>query len=139
MVTRIDGSNPTVMSNLGEAQMPSWSPDGRSVLYEDSNNDYRLTTLATGRSRVLSPDGTDFGAALAPDGRTIAYTHGTVPGFLDDYVLKSSLRVRTADGYVTHLPVDALGPGTPSWSPDGSKLAFAGRMVSTQSAETGLD
>ncbi|MFI9325539.1 amidohydrolase family protein [Kitasatospora aureofaciens] len=111
-------------------QMPSWSRDGRSVLYvhdgdtgADTDGDglgavHRLT-LDDGTDTVLARGGR-FNPALSPDGTRLACQD----------VLGNLLLVDPATGAEHRLatPLGGNGlPGRPSWSPDGRYLALCDR------------
>lgn len=101
---------------------PSWSRDGRSLVYADDRDGLygvRRRDLASGQETVLATGGR-VQPALSPDGRLLAA--------LD---MSGNLVVRTlSDGTerVLAAPMGAGGlPGRPSWSPDGRHLAYCDR------------
>ncbi|AOP51441.1 amidohydrolase [Streptomyces lydicus] len=101
---------------------PSWSRDGRSLLYADDRDGLfavRRRDIASGEETVLATGGR-VQPALSPDGGRLAA--------LD---MSGNLVVRTlADGAerVLAAPLGAGGlPGRPSWSPDGRFLAYCDR------------
>ncbi|WP_404827981.1 amidohydrolase family protein [Streptomyces lydicus] len=101
---------------------PSWSRDGRSLLYADDRDGLfavRRRDVASGEETVLATGGR-VQPALSPDGGRLAA--------LD---MSGNLVVRTlADGTerVLAAPLGAGGlPGRPSWSPDGRHLAYCDR------------
>ncbi|PBC86271.1 MULTISPECIES: amidohydrolase family protein [unclassified Streptomyces] len=101
---------------------PSWSRDGRALLYADDRDGLfavRRHDLASGEETVLATGGR-VQPALSPDGGRLAA--------LD---MSGNLVVRTLpDGAETVLaaPMGAGGlPGRPSWSPDGRYLAYCDR------------
>ncbi|MFF0743117.1 amidohydrolase family protein [Streptomyces sp. NPDC004111] len=103
-------------------QGPSWSRDGRWLLYVDDRdglNGVRRHELATGKDEPLAGGGRTH-PALSPDGTRLAC--------LD---MAGGLVVRDLAAGTEKVLAAALGggglPGPPSWSPDGRYLAYCDR------------
>ncbi|MEU2794514.1 amidohydrolase family protein [Streptomyces sp. NPDC007100] len=101
---------------------PSWSRDGRSLLYADDRDGLfavRRHDLATGEETVLAGGGR-VQPALSPDGGRLAAID------MSGNLVVRDLAAGTET--VAAAPLGAGGvPGRPSWSPDGRYLAFCDR------------
>ena len=139
---RANGAAPQNLTGDGHSHDPSWSPDGKRILFI---HDARLSTQPpyreTEESRshhpielsVIDADGRNrrvlrviepviYSAAYSPDGNVLAISASTSvkPGespqqglFLLPASGKGELRLLIENGW------------TPSWSPNGTKVAFA--------------
>ena len=105
----------------GEANHPSWSPDGSRLAFdvqEDADTEiYVVDADGSNLSRLTSTAGWNFMPAWSPDGSKIAYVHASESNH-DIWLMDAngSNPVR-----LTHGPDFDLHP---SWSPDAGKLAF---------------
>nr|WP_231408392.1 amidohydrolase family protein [Streptomyces sp. MC1] len=107
-------------------QMPSWAPDGRSVLYcresgpgGDGLIGVRRFRLDGGREEVLATGGR-LNPVLSPDGARLACQDSTGNLLVRD--------LATGEERTLAAPLGANGlPGRPSWSPGGRYLAFSDR------------
>jgi TolB protein len=112
-VMNADGRRPRLVESTHEAVDPSWTPDGKRLVWSNGDDGSLWTTvLATGKSSLLLKVGSDDleRPAVAPGGTRIAYHDQD----------KSQLIVSALNGANRTV----IGSGTdPAWSPDGSLIA----------------
>jgi TolB protein len=121
-VSHLDGSEKFQVTNNHTINLsPSWTPDGKSVLYtsyKDRNPTLYLFDLYSGKEVKLSSRvGRYLGGRVSPDGQYVAATVET-SGNSNLYLLD-----RTGN-MIRRLTQDAGIEVSPSWSPDSRQLAY---------------
>ena len=133
-VMNADGSGQTAITGTeGPDAAPAWSPDGTKLVFEGIRNIPGGGT--TGRQLwVMNADGsgvrqlTDGGANLAPAwsplGDRIAF-HSNLDGEFEIYAIPAdSAPAGGADARVKLTDNIGLQDQNPTWSPDGTRIAF---------------
>jgi TolB protein len=121
-VSHLDGSEKfQVTDNHTINLSPSWSPDGRSILYssfKDRTQTLFLFELYSGKEVKFAPRGGRYlGGKMSPDGQSVAATLES-GGNSNLYLLDRSGNV------IRKLTDDRGIEVSPSWSPDGQRLVF---------------
>lgn len=94
---------------------PSWSPDGRRIVYSTDYGNVDVIDPAGRHHKRLAEDAAVEGAtAWSPDGRTVVFA-----------AARGSLGLLTVDsGRVRMLPARGIAEDL-AWSPDGRRIAYA--------------
>ena len=128
----VDGSNAVTIAGdpAGSEFDGDWSPDGEWVAYRDSTrgineNDEIAIARADGSERriITSDPANDWGPAWSPDGSSIVFNSDRDGGQLRGYLVApdgTNVRPLGIDAWVEY----------PSFSPDGSRIAFMGHQGS---------
>jgi Tol biopolymer transport system component len=122
-VIRPDGAGLRVLATAGDhAGFPSWSPDGKRLVYRTSakgDKGLRIIDLASERvTKLTNGPYTDNFPAWAPRGDRIAF----VSDRNDDYEIYS---IRPDGSGLKRLTRSPGNEGHLAWSPDGKWIAFA--------------
>ncbi len=136
-----DGSNQRCLTNDGNSFHPSWSPDGKQIVFVQSSlvtieaphlesKQYQLRP--PNKLSVMSADGRNlkllrkidsviYWVRWSPDGKAFAIGRGKKVN--ENEQARAGLYILNADGKgpLRHIRSNAW---TPSWSPDGSRIAF---------------
>ena len=116
-----DGVSTRVTNEPQGAVVPSWAPDGGSIVFSIPNpsvNHYSALSvdLTTGQTRQIVPDGST--PELSPDGAWIAFNSWSKPPHI-------RLILANSDGSGRHVVARFNGDdGYQEWSPDSTQIAF---------------
>jgi Tol biopolymer transport system component len=127
---RVDGSDVRRLTfSRGVNQYPAWAPDGRSIGFTSNRNSvtqiYTLALNDTAALRLTNSMAFNFFGGWSTDGRKVVFaSNGDAVG--EGNVNNMDIYVMDSDGKnPTRLTRDPAFDGNPSWSPDGTRIAFA--------------
>lgn len=118
---RADGSNPVVVVaryDAFEDSSVAWSPDGQHIAYATKSGIVGIKPDGSGAVQLTSSPA-DFTVSWSPNSKWIAFTRGVAGSSL------SQIWVIAATGGTPRRITTSGSYGSPTWSPDGLKLAFA--------------
>jgi PKD repeat protein len=126
----VDGSNVIrLTANIGYAGRPAWAPDGSILAFncivETGNRDIcAITADGSTVTRLTADPARDSDPAWSPDGGTIAFAterYGTL-GY--DGLPAADIALMNPDGSGARPMTGGAAAEYPSWSPDGTQIAF---------------
>ncbi|HUR96887.1 MAG TPA: winged helix-turn-helix domain-containing protein [Pyrinomonadaceae bacterium] len=119
----VDPSQLVVMDVSGDLQFPSYSPDGRQIVYQstfaDKSGELRVFDVDAGQSRLLlKAESANFAPVFSPDGTQIAFQNRIENN-------TEICLIKTDGSDLRNLTNNPARDGTPDWSPDGTQIVFS--------------
>jgi len=139
-----DGSGKTQLTSaLSDDIYFSWQPNGNRILYtsnESGNYDiWIMNSAGSGKTQLTSALSNEYAMGFSPDGGKVVYSsRKTLDNISDIEDFIPAIWIMGADGSNKKqlIPVDQKRYiDRPSWSPDGTKIAFESRNIAGDQAD----
>lgn len=139
-----DDTSKTFLSSLsGENTVISWQPNGNRILYtSNESGNYNIWIMnpdGSGKIQLTSASSNEYAMGFSPDGGKVVYSsRNTLDNIssIEDFI--PAIWIMDADGSNKKqlIPVDQKRYiDRPSWSPDGTKIAFERRNIAGDQAD----
>lgn len=122
-----DGANDRAVTREGSALSPSWSPDGRAVVYSDfgdAGTQIAVMDLESGDSRLLSATsrGLNITPVFTADGQQVVYATGNEKGGSD--LVLADVGAAERGGRARRIGTGRFDSSSPSVNPVSGRIAF---------------
>lgn len=108
-------------TDAARAEFPTWSPDGRHILYERRDDEGRwalwIAPVDGSATRPLVETGNASWAEWSPEGRRIVF-------WAEDEAGRGNVWLLDAEGGAPRQLTHAEATAFPVWSPDGRRIAY---------------
>ncbi len=132
-----DGKNlQRLTNNLSDDRSPSWSPDGKRIVFTSDRDGHVIGGIPTPEIYVMhndgknlqrltnNPDG-DWNPSWSPDGKRIIFSARRDGHFIGETGITEEIYVMDTDGKnLQRLTNNRQNDLSPSWSPDGKRIVF---------------
>src|SRR5215470_13290493 len=107
------------------ANDPTWSPDGKRIAFTLFGSIWAVDAQGGEAAQISSSAGYHAHPAWSPKGDWIAFINGNLPAGTLPNIPGRLAMVNASTGEVRNIGDGPPTAGTPTWSPDGAKIAVA--------------